>query len=40
MDSIQRYYSGIVSRRRLNVPTITEAKRDLAAYSYLPLYDA
>jgi hypothetical protein len=39
MDSIQRYYSEIVRRRRLNAPTITEAARDLAARTYLP-YEA
>jgi hypothetical protein len=39
MESIQRYYSAIVGRGRMNVPTITEAKRDLAARSHLP-YEA
>jgi hypothetical protein len=40
MESIQRYYSGIVGKRRVNAPTITEAKRDLAAGTYLPLFEA
>ena len=39
MESIRRYYSGIVVKGRINAPTITEAKRDLAEHSYLP-YDA
>jgi hypothetical protein len=39
VESIQRYYSGIVGKRRLNAPTITEAKRDLVARTYLP-YEA
>ena len=40
MESIERYYSEIVRRRRLNAPTFKEAARDLEARSYLPLYDA
>jgi hypothetical protein len=39
MESIQRYYSGIVGKGRINVPTMTEAKRDFAARNFLP-YDA
>jgi hypothetical protein len=39
VESIRRYYSGIVVKGRINAPTITEAKRDLVARTYLP-YEA